>query len=176
MDLTLRLPFENEEDEFHRARAAAVSDTPTFLHGYREGMTLREYLEVLTQRDRGLDLASTQVPATFLFAFIGLHIVGRVSIRHRLTPSLQHEGGHIGYAVVPAFRRRGVATELLRQAIPIARQKSGATKLLVTCDNDNLGSIKTIEKNGGILEDVVTSHESGKAVRRYWIDTTRIAA
>ena len=28
--------------------------------------------------------------------------------------------------------------------------------MLVTCDDDNIGSIKTIEKNGGVMEDVVS--------------------
>jgi len=169
VDLTLRLPFINEEAEFLHARAAATVDTPTFLHGYREGMSLQKYLSVLAERERDIDLPDSQVPATFLFAFVAARIVGRVAIRHRLTPGLEHEGGHIGYAVLPEFRRRGFATEILRQAIPIAREKSGARKLLVTCDDQNVGSITVIERNGGSLENVVVSRESGRAVRRYWI-------
>jgi predicted acetyltransferase len=29
-------------------------------------------------------------------------------------------------------------------------------RILVTCDDDNVGSIKTIEKYGGVLENIVT--------------------
>lgn len=176
MDLVLRLPDEFEEAEFLRARAAAAVDLPTFLHGYRAGMTFSEYIALLVQRDRGLDPPSTRVPTTFLFAFIGSRIVGRVSIRHRLTAALELEGGHIGYAVLPEFRRRGVATEILRQAIPIATLKTGATRLLVTCDDDNVGSIRTIEKNGGVLQDLVASAEGRRVIRRYWIDTEKRSA
>lgn len=176
MDLALRLPHEFEEAEFLRASAAAAVDLPTFLHGYRASMTFSEYIALLVQRDRGLESPGARVPATFLFAFIGSRIVGRVSIRHRLTAALEQEGGHIGYAVLPEFRRRGVATEILRQAIPIAIQKTGATRLLVTCDDDNIGSIRTIEKNGGILADLVASAEDGRAIRRYWIDTENRSA
>ena len=38
---------------------------------------------------------------------------------------------------------------------------------LVTCDDGNLASARTIERNGGVLEDVRTAGTSTK--RRYWI-------
>jgi predicted acetyltransferase len=63
-------------------------------------------------------------------------------------------GGHIGYVVVPEFRRRGYATTILSLAIQIAHENLGIGRILVTCDEDNIGSIRTIEKNGGILENV----------------------
>ena len=47
--------------------------------------------------------------------------VGRLSILHELNDALRVEGGHIGYDTVPSFRGRGVATEMLRQALPVAR-------------------------------------------------------
>jgi len=71
--------------------------------------------------------------------------------------------------VVPEFRRQGYATAILRLALPIAREKSGATRILVTCDDDNVGSARTIEKNGGQLENVLTVPESRRVIRRYWI-------
>ena len=134
-------------------------------------MPFSRYLEVLAEQERGEHLQADMVPATFLFAFAGPSIVGRVSIRHALNPYLERFGGHIGYAVVPAYRRRGYSTAILRQALQIARQKLGLTRVLVTCDDDNVGSIKTIEKNGGILESIVTGPEVDKPKRRYWIAT-----
>jgi len=44
-------------------------------------------------------------------------------------------------------------------------------RVLVTCDDDNVGSIKTIEKNGGVLESIVTGPDVDKPKRRYWIAT-----
>jgi predicted acetyltransferase len=114
------------------------------------------------------------VPSTFLFGFIGPRIVGRVSIRHRLTPVLLRVGGHVGYVVVPEFRRRGYATEMLRQSVDIARTRLGIARVLVTCDDDNVGSIRTIENNGGVLEDVVTGGDLVKPKRRYWIGPARV--
>jgi len=148
-ELSLRWPREDEEEAFLRAHRATSPDVPTFLHSYQEGMVFRRYLEVLREQELGINLPSPQhVPSTFLFAFVGSRIVGRTSIRHRLNKSLEREGGHIGYVVVSEFRRQGYASAILRLALPIAREKSGTDRILVTCDDDNIGSIKTIESNG----------------------------
>jgi len=172
MDLVLRVPRQSEEAEFLRAHRATSPSVPNFLHYYEEGMAFPRYLEVLAERERGENLPASHVPSTFLFAFAGTRIVGRVAIRHALSPYLERVGGHIGYVVVPEYRRQGHATAILRQSLQIARQKLGLTRVLVTCDDDNVGSIKTIEKNGGVLESIVTGPEDDKPTRRYWIVTS----
>ena len=63
----------------------------------------------------------TFVPKTHLWAVAEEQFVGRISIHHELNDALRVEGGHIGYDTVPSFRGRGVATEMLRQALPVAR-------------------------------------------------------
>jgi len=171
MELVLRIPTPDEEEEFLHAHRATSPDVPNFLHGYDDAMPFGRYLEMLVEQARGEQLPPGYVASTFLFAFAGTRIVGRVSIRHALNPFLERFGGHIGYVVVPEFRRRGVATEMLRQALDIAREEIGLTRVLVTCDDDNVGSIRTIEKNGGVLENVVTAPDLATPKRRYWIDT-----
>jgi len=171
MDLVLRVPKESEEDEFLRAHRATSPGVPNFLHYHEEGMSFLRYLEVLAEQERGENLRPNHVPSTFLFAFAGSRIVGRVSIRHFLNPFLERFGGHIGYVVVPECRRRGYATTILRQSLLIARQKLGLERVLVTCDDDNVGSIKTIENNGGVLETIVIDPDRDQPKRRYWIDT-----
>jgi predicted acetyltransferase len=108
-----------------------------------------------------------------LFAFNGRRIVGRASIRHTLNDVLLRIGGHIGYVVVPEFRRQGHATAILRLALQLAHDRLGLDQVLVTCDDDNIGSIKTIERNGGMLENIVSGADLDKPKRRYWIDTRR---
>ena len=171
MALVLRVPRPSEEAEFLRAHRATSPTVPHFLHDYQEGMSFRRYLEVLAEQERGENLAANHVPSTFLFAFAGASIVGRVAIRHALNPDLERVGGHIGYVVVPEYRRQGYATAILGQALQIARQKLGLTRVLVTCDDDNAGSIKTIEKNGGVFESIVAGPDGGNPKRRYWIAT-----
>ncbi|MEZ5097877.1 MAG: GNAT family N-acetyltransferase [Nocardioides sp.] len=90
-------------------------------------------------------------------------LVGFLAIRHALNDFLREEGGHIGYSVRPSRRREGHATLALALALAEARAL-GIERALVTCDTDNVASARTIERNGGVLEDV----RHGK--RRYWID------
>jgi predicted acetyltransferase len=91
--------------------------------------------------------------------------LGRISVRHRLTPFLLEAGGHIGYDVRPSARRHGHATAMLRAVLPHAHAL-GIERALITCDHDNVGSRKVIEANGGVLED-------RRGVKlRYWVPTT----
>lgn len=117
---------------------------------------------------RGLELSAGQVPADLLVADVGGTIVGRVSIRHTLSPLLLELGGHIGYAVRPAYRRRGYATQMLRLSLRrLARV--GVPEVLVTCDEDNPGSARVIERCGGRLQDVRAVADGVPGKRRYWI-------
>ena len=169
--MELRLPTLHEEAEFRRAVAAVPADNPTFLHFHRAGMSLADYLHVLRQQALGIDPApGREVASTFLFAFLDGRIVGRASIRHSLDYPLGPMMGHIGYAVLPEFRGRGHATEILRLAIHHAHARLGVPRVLVTCNSGNLASIRVIEKNGGVFADECNDPRNGMRERRYWID------
>lgn len=90
--------------------------------------------------------------------------LGSLAIRHTLTEYLLREGGHIGYSVRPSARRRGVATEALRLALPLAHDL-GIDPVLVTCAESNDASRRVIEACGGVYED------SSGDTRRYWLAT-----
>jgi predicted acetyltransferase len=141
-----------------------------FYFGIRFGqeMSWRSYLTMLEEHRRGVNLPENFVPSTFLVADVAGEIVGRTSIRHVLNDFLAREAGHIGYGVLPARRRRGYATEILRQSLVIARA-IGIDRVLVTCDDDNTGSATVIETCGGRLDSVIST-AAGPPKRRYWID------
>jgi len=105
------------------------------------------------------------VPDTELWWSDGDEFLGRIGIRHRLTPTLLEMGGHVGYDVRPSARRRGHATEMLRRALTVAHEL-GINPALITCDVDNVGSRTVIERNGGVLED----ERGGKL--RFWVPTS----
>jgi len=128
-----------------------------------------DYLQTLADSRAGVNLPDGLVPSTFLVADVDGQIVGRVSIRHHLNEFLRLEGGHIGYGVLPGFRRRGYATEILRQALVVARS-IGIDRVLITTDDDNAASIKVIEANGGKLDSVRPATGTAPAHRLYWID------
>lgn len=92
--------------------------------------------------------------------------VGAVNILHYLNDTLRLNGGHIGDGVRPSERRRGIATEMIRLALKESK-KIGIDKVLMVCDKDNIGSAKSIRKNGGILENEVIV--DGVVEQRYWI-------
>jgi GNAT superfamily N-acetyltransferase len=94
----------------------------------------------------GAHLPTGYVPETFLFAFVGSRIVGRVAIRHTLNAVLEREGGHIGYVVVPEFRRRGYATRMLSLALRLATAQLGIAEVLLVCGDSNVASIRVINE------------------------------
>lgn len=167
--LRLRPPRPDDEAEFRAAHEQLASEGFTFGLGLEPGLCWDEYLVLLAGARAGVNLPERHVPSTFLVAEVNEVIVGRVSIRHHLNEFLLREGGHIGYAVLPTHRRRGYATRMLRQSLVIVRSL-GVERVLVTCDDDNAGSIAVIESCGGKLENVAPPEPGAALVRRYWID------
>ena len=108
------------------------------------------------------------VPISQYFGVYNNKIIGTIQIRHYLNDSLLLHGGHIGYSVRPSERRKGFATKMLALALDECR-KLGIDRALITCDKNNIGSAKTIQKNGGILENEITVDDGG-ILQRYWID------
>jgi predicted acetyltransferase len=96
-----------------------------FLLDWRREEPWSVYLQRLEHLRRGLEMPPDRVPATFLVAQVGSDLVGRVSIRHELNAFLSDFGGHIGFGVRPRHRRRGYATEMLRQALVVAGVPAG---------------------------------------------------
>jgi predicted acetyltransferase len=171
MGTALRLRPLQRADEPVALRAQQIMqehDDFQFLLFYTPETSFGEYLAELETR-RTMQATSDRVPSTFLVAEVLGEIVGRVSIRHELNDYLRRLGGHIGYGVLPEFRRRGFATEILRQSLEIT-SSMGLDRVLLTCDDNNAGSAKTIESQGGVFAAVVApDNSSEQAVRQYWI-------
>lgn len=98
-------------------------------------------------------------------------IVGMIDLRHRFNDFLAEYGGHIGYSVRPDERRKGYAKWMLAHVLPEAR-KLGLTRVMVTCEEGNAGSQRTIESNGGVFERTTWLESEQITLRRYWIELT----
>ncbi len=148
--------------EFHREEIKNDTDIKKLENNFVE------FVKKMRDYEKGKNLPKGYVPASYYWLVDNLEFIGETTIRHRLTEALKKEGGHIGYGIRPTKRKRGYGTKILALALQKAK-KLGIKKVLITCDDDNIGSWKIIEANGGILQDKI--RYKGKLKRRYWIIT-----
>ena len=158
----------DDEKSFVDAHIQLQAEGFDFGIAYQDGTAWAEFVHDTADFRIGRSLPEGYVAGTFLLAEVDGVVVGRTSIRHELNEFLFNFGGHIGYAVLPEHRRQGYATEILRQSIKIARGM-GIEKVLVTCDDANIGSVRTIEGCGGALDNIVAMPPDDTPRRRYWI-------
>ena len=99
-------------------------------------------------------------------------IIGMTNIRLFLNDNLEKCGGHIGYGIRPTERRKGYNKINLYLGLLVCK-KHGIKIAKLDCDEDNLGSKKTMEALGGILvrRSYDESHEC--YVLRYEIDVEK---
>ncbi len=169
----VRLSFLGAMEEFRaEGRGSATDDTMLgreireFGLDWQDPARFEAYAAYL--RDQAREDAPRRpgyVASTTLWWVDGGEYLGRLAVRHRLTPRLTDLGGHIGYDVKPSARRRGHATAMLAAALPVARGL-GIGPALVTCEESNAGSRRVIEANGGVLED-----RRGTELR-FWVPTS----
>ena len=147
------------DQELHHTN---TSPWAIFKNDYHDFAYYLEHLEVKDEKEGW-------VPDSvfFLLDEDRSRLLGAVNIRHYLNEHLLKEGGHIGDGIRPSERRKGYATEMVRLAL-IECKKLGIDRVLMTCDKENIGSAKSIIKNGGVLENEFIN-EDGDIEQRYWI-------
>jgi len=135
-----------------------------------EDLDYEAWLEKIEKEHYGIDLQEGRVPSSVYFLMNSDRIVGHISIRHNINNEfLSLYGGHISYGVRPSERRKGYATIMLNLALKKC-EELGLTDVMVTCKETNAGSIRTIEKNCGVLKEIVFIPEENCRFRKYWIN------
>jgi predicted acetyltransferase len=127
-----------------------------------------EYIEGFDEEEKGILYGG--VPATTLWAYDDERdkMIGAVNIRHWLNEELLKNGGNIGDGVRPSERRKGYATKMIALALEECR-KMGIDRVLMVCYKHNIGSQKSIQNNGGVLENEIINTD-GYIDQRYWIE------
>lgn len=140
------------------------------------GLTYPQWLEKREAESREETVTPGLVPSSlYLLVDEEDRVLGALDLRHRLTVGLLGNGGHIGYGVAPSHRGHGYGAQMLRRALPLAAEL-GIALVLLTCLEENVPSLRTIERCGGVYEGSYTAYDSHtnseKPYRRYWIPTT----
>ncbi len=134
----------------------------------RKGKSFSELVQKWKEDETDLAYKNGFVPSTLYFGKDkNNQIVGAIHFRHSLNERLLQNGGHIGYGTKITERRKGYAFQMLSLLL-VEIKSSGLKKVLITCDDDNVASIKTIEKCNGKLENKVIYEKV--LTRRYWIE------
>jgi len=130
------------------------------------------YPKITTQRDanayfrrlaryRKGKVPKGHVQSSAFWLVDGVNYLGSGDVRHELNEQLCRLGGNIGYSIRPAAWRQGLGTVqlglLLQEAVKI-----GVLRPTITCFDDNIASIKVIEKNGGVRVNMVTNRVRGE--------------
>lgn len=136
--------------------------------GFGNRKDFDRWLTGMQNRHTGRNLPEGYVKEDFYLCYEGEKLIGVFSLKYELTDFLLNFGGHVGYAVCPSERNRGLATQMLKQGLELAKQ-AGFERILCICDEDNYASEKVILKNGGVLEDERYDPEEAVVVKRYWI-------
>ena len=168
MDLRLRPYRVDDEAAARRAEEIAEAEGSMFLLEMQPDMTWAQFLANVEEQRLGLNPSKYRVRGLELAAIVDGGLVGRASVRFELNEFFATEGGHIGYVVLPEFRRRGYAKEILRQSLVIARA-GGVDPVLMYCSDSNVGSYRTIERCGGVLDEVIANDAGVPSWRRYWV-------
>ncbi len=171
-ELRLVLPsteYSAEIAAFREEMLAAGSDFAG-CGGLKDCETAEEWLTELELLKNEQTIPTGYVPSnTFLAVRVDDgRLVGTIELRHRInTPVLSTWGGHIGFSVRPSERNKGYAKEILRLLLAICKER-GYTKVLLTCNSENIASERTITANGGVLENTVFC--DGREIKRFWIE------
>ncbi|MCE5236081.1 MAG: GNAT family N-acetyltransferase [Clostridiaceae bacterium] len=138
--------------------------------GLRHAESYRAWMEKARRNEFSETLDEGLVEATTFLAIRESDgaLVGFIDVRHRLNEYLAKFGGHIGYSVRACERKKGYAKEMLFQALAYCKTL-GLKRALVTCNDDNEASRRTILAHGGVMENTMTE-DNGQVVERYWIE------
>jgi len=169
-ELDLKLPSMEDRDQWLAYIREFILDDPSAAPlDFQVDMDYEVWLTKVQNEHAGINLEPGRVPVSVYFLMKKQRILGHLSIRHSIaTEFLSNYGGHIGYGVRPSERRKGYARLMLKMGLEKCRDL-GLEQVMVTCKQSNIGSIKVIEKNGGILTKENLNPQNNEIFRVYWI-------
>ena len=137
-----------------------------------EGYTFEQALEMclrMQDEEYAKKLGRCQSKTFLLIRENDDRIIGAINVRWNLPESMKQFGGNIGYGIRPTERRKGYNKINLYLGL-IEAQKLGLDRVMLDCDVNNLGSVKTMQALGGKLERTEVDPSDGILTSVYWFD------
>lgn len=127
-----------------------------------------EWLNKINRDTKEETCGEGRVPSTLYLVYRKRdnRLIGILQIRHFLNDILLNHGGHIGDSIRPTERGKGYSTEQIGLALKECK-KLNIKNVLITCNKQNIPSAKSIQRNGGMLENEIV--DKGEIIQRYWI-------
>lgn len=170
MAVKLVLPNKKYLDSYLKACADIEKYSPSEerIYSYSEDFFKRK-----EENRKGINLKPGYVPSTTLWLVEDNEFLGSINIRHLLNEKLLGFGGTIGYGVAYSQRRKGHGTKMLSLCLKYCYKKLGLTKVMITCNVDNIGSEKIMINNGGIFAGIFDAKDDDGVplkIKKYWIN------
>ena len=170
-DIELHSPHEEHEEMALNFISEHFMNNEPDIHGGAliEKLNYKDWLMQVRNNSMASTVSKDWVVSSTFFAIrkIDGEIIGMLDMRHTLNDFLRLYGGHIGFSVRPSERRKGYATQILKQGLEYAKT-IGLEKVMLACYKNNAASRNTIVKCGGIMErEFVYQH--GGTVQVFWI-------
>ena len=137
-----------------------------------EGYTFEQALEMclrMQDEEYAKKLGRCQSKTFLLIRENDDRIIGAINVRWNLPESMKQFGGNIGYGIRPTERRKGYNKINLYLGL-IEAQKLGLNLVMLDCDVNNLGSVKTMQALDGKLERTEVDPSDGILTSVYWFD------
>lgn len=134
-----------------------------------DAVGFEQYLTHVARFEDGSNLPPERVRQSEFWLVHEGRLIGGSRLRYELIPVLERNGGNLGYDIRSRERRKGYGHRILQLSIAQARS-AGLTRMLLTCEADNIGSIRIIEAAGGVETEGSIAPQTGIAMRRFWIE------
>lgn len=176
-ELILIKPSEDYLKEIESYRTEFITDDPNIngssgLQHYEDVRTWIEQCRLGASRDTLPKPEWVESDQYMLVEMGNKKILGMIAFRHYLNDLLAEYAGHIGYGVRPTERRKGYSKKMLNLCLERCGQY-GLQRVLITCDEGNMASRKTILACGGNFERLTRKKVDGKYRERYWLTITK---
>ena len=154
MKTQLRELSVNDKEEIYHLLQQIIAEENGY-HNDAYGLSKEAFSQWLIQKHDhalGKNLPDGWVPSTEYWFYVDDVPVGNIRLRHTLNEALRQSGGHIGYAIAPAYRPRGYGKLMLKAMLKEAKERYSLTQVMISAHIDNVASRRIIESCGGQRE------------------------